>query len=85
MKKDSDLFLVRKGTKVHSKVKFLLEKCYEKEREVLNEMFEGFVDRDHKVINQFQETFHSTFWEIYLYSVLKKSFLTANFSSFVAL
>ncbi|EBL2029111.1 hypothetical protein COD52_24765 [Escherichia coli] len=72
MKKDSDLFLVRKGTKVHSKVKFLLEKSYEKEREVLNEMFEGFVDRDHKVINQFQETFHSTFWEIYLYSVLKK-------------
>ncbi|MBA0203700.1 hypothetical protein [Pectobacterium aroidearum] len=72
MKENLDLFAVREGVKIHSKVSFLLKDYYEEERNFLSEMFEGFVDRDHKVINQFQETFHSTFWEIYLYSLLKK-------------
>lgn len=72
MKEKVDLFSVKRETEIHSKVSFLLEDYYEEERNLLSEMFEGFVDRDHKVVNQFQETFHSTFWEIYLYSVLKK-------------
>ncbi|EAA6041301.1 hypothetical protein QOP30_002538 [Salmonella enterica] len=72
MKEKMDLFSERKGAKMHSKVSFLLKDYYEEERKLLSEMFEGFVDRDHKIVNQFQETFHSTFWEIYLYSLLKK-------------
>lgn len=30
----------------------------------------GFVNRDNKFVEQFQTTFNSSFWEIYLYAVL---------------
>ncbi|OXM83683.1 hypothetical protein [Paenibacillus rigui] len=39
---------------------------------VLEKWSKGFVDRDNKIAKQFQETFNSTFWEIYLYACLDK-------------
>jgi len=46
------------------------------EKELLLAYTEGFIDRDNKVVRQFQETFHSTFWEICLYQLC----LEAGFS-----
>ena len=37
---------------------------------------DGFVDRDGKFIQEFQKTFHSSFWEIYLYRL----FTTAGYT-----
>jgi hypothetical protein len=33
---------------------------------------EGFPDRDKKFVNEFQTTFNSSFWEIYLYAVFRE-------------
>lgn len=58
--------------------KFLLlknESQLRHEREILNNWTEGLIDRDNKFVNQFQETFHSSFWETYLY----KLFMEAKF------
>mgnify|MGYP001031683665 CR=1 FL=1 len=42
------------------------------ERELFEIWAEGFVDRDGKIVKEFQTTFNSTFWEIYLFSVFKE-------------
>jgi hypothetical protein len=42
------------------------------ERDLLQEWANGFVDRDGKIIQEFQTTFNSTFWEIYLYAAFKE-------------
>lgn len=34
------------------------------ERKVLSEWADGMEDRDGKFVREFQETFHSAFWEI---------------------
>jgi hypothetical protein len=44
----------------------------EGEREILKNWTDGFVDRDNKIIKEFQTTFHSSFWEFYLYRVFKE-------------
>jgi hypothetical protein len=41
-------------------------------KKILNEWFKGFIDRDNKIINEFQTTFNSTFWEIYLFACFKE-------------
>ena len=41
------------------------------ERDLLEEWADGFVDRDGKLVKEFQTTFNSSFWEIYLFSVFK--------------
>lgn len=48
----------------------------EKERKILESWCEGFPDRDNKLVKEFQTTFNSSFWEIYLY----KLFSDYNFS-----
>lgn len=40
------------------------------ERKVLNEWADGMEDRDGKFVREFQETFHSAFWEIIIYRLL---------------
>ncbi len=42
------------------------------ERDVLNQWVEGFVDRDGKFVHEFQTTFDSSFWELYLFAVIKE-------------
>ncbi|MCY8042151.1 hypothetical protein MOB71_08255 [Bacillus spizizenii] len=41
-------------------------------REVINNWAMGFSDRDGKFVKEFQSTFNSSFWELYLFAVLKK-------------
>ncbi|MFK9118340.1 hypothetical protein ABEI56_05030 [Peribacillus castrilensis] len=60
---DSDLNL-------HPKYKILRDLPLHKK--VLEMWFRGFKDRDNKIIKEFQTTFHSSFWEIYLFAVLKE-------------
>lgn len=48
--------------------------------DVLQDWARGFVDRDGKFINEFQTTFNSSFWELYLFAVLKKYGMAVDFS-----
>jgi hypothetical protein len=47
---------------------------------VLNQWAEGFVDRDGKFVREFQTTFNSSFWELYLHAILKGLGCTIDFS-----
>lgn len=49
-------------------------------RNYLNGWTEGFVDRDGKLVKEFQTTFNSTFWELYLYNVFKSWNMRIDFS-----
>jgi hypothetical protein len=48
--------------------------------DVLQDWARGFVDRDRKFVHEFQTTFNSSFWEIYVFAVLKKYGLAVDFS-----
>lgn len=48
--------------------------------DVLNDWARGFVDRDGKFVEEFQTTFNSAFWELYIFAVLKKYGLVVDFS-----
>ena len=61
----------------HSKFKLLRDECQLlNERQLLCTYTNGLMDRDHKMVRQFQETFHSTYWEIIIYQLC----LEAGFS-----
>ncbi|RQW19106.1 hypothetical protein EH196_19405 [Bacillus sp. C1-1] len=49
-------------------------------REVLSNWSTGFEDRDNKFIYEFQSTFNSSFWELYLFSVLKELKYSVDFT-----
>jgi hypothetical protein len=40
--------------------------------DVLQDWARGFIDRDCKFVHEFQTTFNSSFWELYVFAVLKK-------------
>lgn len=48
--------------------------------DVLQDWARGFIDRDGKFIEEFQTTFNSSFWELYLFAVLKKYGISVDFS-----
>lgn len=50
------------------------------EREIISEWVEGFTDRDNKIVKEFQTSFHSSFWEFYLYRVFVEAGFTIDFS-----
>lgn len=50
----------------------ILHPAYNNSRTILKEWAQGFVDRDGKFILEFQTTFNSAFWELYIYAVLKQ-------------
>lgn len=61
----------------HNKFKFLRDEIQlSTEKQLLCTYTNGLVDRDHKMVHQFQETFHSTYWEICIYQLC----LEAGFS-----
>ena len=65
-----------KNENLHPKVCFLKNNfAFASERQLLLDWTEGLLDRDNKFVREFQETFHSSFWEIYLY----KLFVDAGF------
>lgn len=48
--------------------------------DVLNEWAHGFADRDGKFVREFQTTFNTCFWELYIFAVLKKMGKDVDFS-----
>jgi hypothetical protein len=48
--------------------------------DVINDWARGFVDRDGKFVKEFQTTFNSSFWELYLFATLKQYRLAVDFS-----
>lgn len=76
-----DLFTpVVSPNKFHPIFKLSLNPVYGPERQVMLNWAEGFVDRDNKFIREFQTTFESSFWELYIYAVLKEYGAIVNFS-----
>lgn len=50
------------------------------EREVIKDWTEEFEDRDNKIIHEFQTTFHSAFWEFFLFKLFKSCGYVIDFS-----
>jgi hypothetical protein len=50
------------------------------ERDLFNAWAEGFPDRDGKLIAEFQTSFNSTFWEVYLHAMLKSYNMETDWS-----
>lgn len=66
---------------LHQKFLFLRDKPFLiSQKKQLEKWFEGFEDRDNKIVKEFQTTFHSTFWEIYLHAVFKEIGFEIDFS-----
>ncbi|SMC41463.1 hypothetical protein [Sporomusa malonica] len=66
-----DIFTLAKGLKeedCNSKLLNLINQNFMmfNERSILLKWTKDFIDRDGKIINEFQTTFHSSFWEFYL-------------------
>lgn len=51
----------------------------EEEKRVLDGWADGFVDRDGKFVIEFQTTFNSSFWELYVHAVLRDVGSTMDF------
>lgn len=61
----------------HTKFKLLKEgSCSMGERAILTQWVEGLEDRDNKMVQEFQKTFHASFWEFYLYACFKDAGFT---------
>lgn len=48
------------------------------ERIILQQWVDGMVDRDNKMLHEFQTTFHSCFWEFYLHACFKEAGFVLN-------
>lgn len=57
--------------KLHPNYISLMENTPEEDRNILTQWANGFPDRDNKFVKEFQMTFNSSFWEIYLYRLFK--------------
>ncbi|WP_421282537.1 hypothetical protein [Aeromonas veronii] len=66
--------------KFHKNFASVLVSFREAERRLLEKWADGFVDRDGKFVKEFQITFNSSFWEIYLYALFKKYNITVDWS-----
>ncbi len=58
--------------RLHPNFKHVAFEAAAEDRAVLNAWADGFVDRDGKFVVEFQTTFNSSFWELYLFAVLKE-------------
>lgn len=56
----------------HPNFERLLPEKYINARKLFNDWASGFSDRDGKLVKEFQSTFNSTFWEVYLYATFKE-------------
>ena len=60
--------------KLHPKFKWLRDSLFE-EIKIVEEWAKDFIDKDNKFIHEFQTTFHSSFWELYLHKVFLNVYL----------
>jgi hypothetical protein len=67
-----DLFTpVLPAEKLHPIFQLLIEPHLAPERELLNDWAKGMRDRDGKFVKEFQSTFESSLWELYLHAATK--------------
>jgi len=67
--------------KLHPKFKILRDSIsMDGERKILLDWTDGFIDRDNKIVSEFQTTFHSSFWEFYLYRFFIDSSFQIDFN-----
>ncbi|WP_146140698.1 hypothetical protein [Haliangium sp. UPWRP_2] len=64
----------------HPNFKRFLEYYSQETRDELQRWADGFVDRDGKFVKEFQTTFNSSFWELYLHIAFKTLGFTLDFS-----
>ncbi|QKJ67329.1 hypothetical protein HQN60_11815 [Deefgea piscis] len=65
---------------LHPNFKYLLESKNKPLVDVISRWASGFEDRDNKFNYEFQTTFNSSFWEVYLYQCFKDLNLNVDFS-----
>lgn len=58
-------------TKLHPNYISLMKHTPKEDRDILNLWADGFPDRDKKFVKEFQTTFNSCFFEVYLYRLFK--------------
>lgn len=66
--------------KLHPNFKHTLADNASGVRKIIQSWAEGFVDKDGKFIHEFQTTYNSGFWELYLFGVLKHLKIRVDFS-----
>lgn len=72
-RKEIDLFkITMPETKLHPHFKAIIHESKKPIRKVLNNWAKGFIDRDKKFNKEFQKTFNSSFWELYLFKCFKE-------------
>jgi len=64
----------------HPNFRNVLSRANGFDMDVVNDWAKDFVDRDGKFVREFQTTFNSSFWELYLFAVLKKYGMAVDFS-----
>ena len=76
-----DLFtpIIEEGS-LHSNFVQTLDPASAGVRRIIQSWAEGFVDRDGKFVKEFQTTYNSGFWEIYLHAVLKHLRIDVDFT-----
>lgn len=76
-----DLFTpVVTADKLHQNFARTLDASAAGVRDVLTGWADGFQDRDGKFVREFQTTYNSSFWELYLFAVLKQLGIQVDFS-----
>jgi hypothetical protein len=65
----------------HPNYRRVIEHAMAAERAQLAKWVEGFPDRDNKFVKEFQTTFNSSFWEVYLHALFKRYGFACNWSS----
>lgn len=76
-----DLFITTLDeSKLHPNFKEIIKEKESYARELLLYWTEGFIDRDKKFVKEFQTTFNSSFWELYLFNIFKEYEFTIDFS-----
>lgn len=81
IKKYVDLFKIRVDkNKLHPNFIYLLKDEKKPLRDILIKWAKDFEDRDNKFSKEFQTTFNSSFWELYLYQAFKELGMRVDFS-----
>ena len=76
-----DLFTpVVAPARLHPNFMHIAQKAAQEDRDVLTAWADGFADRDGKFVVEFQTTFNSSFWELYLHACLKELGHTIDYS-----
>lgn len=65
--------------RIHPNFRNVRDIATPEDRQVLTEWADGFIDRDNKFAKEFQTTFNSSLWELYLHACLKNVGMSIDF------